>query len=185
MRLDDLLRTCAALRDSAPRDRRLLPWIEHAAAFAAYLSDGDADSALKRMHDVIRSTPVCEAHARISLDLAWLHLERGELAEARSSIEHLQNWIEQSPEGSMVDARLRHASGDAAGAVAVQRRFSKQYAESLTRFHHDLSSTYELSLRGKQHAPIEPLAEPLFLHWRLSPARLAELPPEPPSSASK
>jgi tetratricopeptide (TPR) repeat protein len=177
-RYDELGHTCQALMESAPRDPRLLLSIQHARAFHDYQAEGNVDAALARMHEAMRSTPVCEVNARISLDAAWIHLERGEVTHARACTEHLQGWLEQSPEGRMVDARLRYASGDTAGAAAVQRRFCRQHAETLTHFHQHLAKAYELRLQGGQDLSIPPLAEPLCLHWALQPRVLAELPRE-------
>src|SRR4030095_13470943 len=75
-RFDALEAACMAMREGIAKGRhpRLAPWIQDALALREYLAFGHAGVALDSLRAIARQTPVCEAHARASLEAAWIHL---------------------------------------------------------------------------------------------------------------
>ena len=142
-RFDDLLAVCARLRRSAEfaDDPRLEPWIERTEALADHFAFGRTELALERLHRTVGRLPRCESQARMALDLAWLHLERGEPAQAERLLPPLQSWLEQSAPGLLLQARLHHEHGRFDEAVIDQRRFADRYATTQTRSRPRCSST--------------------------------------------
>jgi tetratricopeptide (TPR) repeat protein len=186
-RFDELEAFCKSLLDApqAERDARLNTFIDRALAFRDYLAFGRQAEPLERLHRLIRSLAASEAHAMVSLDAAWLHLERGEPKQAESLVSSLQGWLEQSQPGMLVAGRLRHAIGDRAGALEIHQACVQRYPESMTEFQQELLRTYERSSQAGREEPIPMLEEPISLHWTVAPAVLAGLPAELGGGAPK
>src|SRR5262249_26251663 len=162
---DELVAVCGSIRASRQGndDQRINATIEQALAFRSHLAFGKTQSALEQLHGVIRALDASDAHARISLDAAWIHLERAEVREATALVAPLRTWLEQSQAGVLVAGRLRYAQGDWAGAVAIQERFVQRYGESATGFHHDLLEIYRQAQGHRRAIDIPVLGEPVDL----------------------
>ena len=179
-RFDDLLAVCARLRRSAEFavDPRLEPWIERTEALADHLAFGRTELALERLHRTVGRLPRCESQARMALDLAWLHLERDEAAQAERLLPPLQSWLEQSAPGLLLQARLHHEHGRFDEAVSDQRRFDDRYATTQTAFTASLLEHYEHAQRSGRRQAIERIDLPLNFQYGLSPSVVQELPAE-------
>ena len=177
-RFDEVSELCDVMQSAAPKavDPRLLPWLERALAQRDCYGLGNVTAALERLHAAIRFMPVCEAHGVISLEAAWLHLEQGDAQAARRVVSDLPDWLEQSPSGAQVSARLRYADGDWGLAASLQRQFVHRYAESVTEFHRELLCIYEQSSQDGRARALPEVGEALDLHWRPTPEVIAELP---------
>ncbi len=103
---------------------------------------GDIDTALAALGDVIRGRPFAALHALGLLNAAWLHLERGDLADARSLLDDAGAWSTEHPAGLAAQARLAWAGGDAAGAVSLQRRAIGTFRGQAPRWHQELLDAY-------------------------------------------
>lgn len=178
-RFAELRAWCKRLSESVGGqiDPRLNPWIERALALCD-LGEGHRTEALARLHAVARTTPICESQAIASLEAAWIHLENDEVEEARRLVAPLSTWMEQTPCGVQVAARLSHASGNYSAAVELQRSFVDTYADSTTDFHAQMLAEYERSAAEGVNRPLPPLQEGLDLHWHIVPELLRELPHE-------
>jgi DNA-binding winged helix-turn-helix (wHTH) protein/tetratricopeptide (TPR) repeat protein len=108
---------------------------------------GDVDAALAALGDVVRAWPFGPLPALARLNAAWLHLERGELADARSLLDDTGAWSTEHPAGLAVQARLAWESGDAAGAVSLQRRAISTFRGPASRWHLDLLEAYVSAAR--------------------------------------
>ncbi|HKX44673.1 MAG TPA: hypothetical protein VJO99_26175 [Burkholderiaceae bacterium] len=176
-RFDEMRDACEALKSrSQPWDRRLLPWIDRVIAFHDYFTPGRESQGLNRLHDIVRATPACESHARISLDLAWLHLERHEIAPAERLLVPLSNWLEQSVTGLLVRARLCYERGDWQQAVALQRLVMGRYAEGVTEVEKTLLDLYEATARDGIVRQIPVQRYPLNMYLGVSADLLPEVP---------
>jgi tetratricopeptide (TPR) repeat protein len=177
-RLDELEAACHSMRDLANSnpDFRLGPQIERMLAFVDHLRRSDTESALQRLHATVDSLAASEAHARISLDCAWLHLERKEVAAATSLVSHLHGWLAESPAGNLVAARLRYEMGDFAGAVSIQRGYIEAYPQADLPTHGEIMAIYERARDTGVAGAIAPLDEPVNMHFRVAPSVRSELP---------
>jgi DNA-binding winged helix-turn-helix (wHTH) protein/tetratricopeptide (TPR) repeat protein len=177
-RLDELEAACHSMRDIANSnpDYRLGPQVERMQAFVDHLQRRDTESALRRLHAVVDSLAASEAHARISLDCAWLHLERREVAAATALVSHLHQWLEESPAGNLVAARLRYEVGDFSGAVSVQQAIVAEYPQVVLPMHGELLGIYEHARDTGVAGVIPVLYEPINMHFRFTPSVRNELP---------
>ncbi|HKX42503.1 MAG TPA: winged helix-turn-helix domain-containing protein [Burkholderiaceae bacterium] len=177
-RFDELEAACAAIRESPTirQDVRLEPLIAHALAFRDHFERGETAAAITRLSGVGRAQAASEVHAVISLDTAWLHLERGEVDEAAAMTAPLQAWLEQSQPGLMVAGRLHHARGDWDAALATHRECMRRFPDVSTEFQRALLDTYERAARDRRADAIAPLNDPITLHWQVAPHVLRELP---------
>ncbi|HEY9064062.1 MAG TPA: tetratricopeptide repeat protein, partial [Burkholderiaceae bacterium] len=176
-RFDEMRQACEALKSHpSPWDRRLLPWIDRVIAFHDYFTPGGETRGLDRLHDIVRSTPACESHARISLDLAWLHLERHEVVPAERLLVPLAHWLEQSVSGILVRARLCYERGDWSQAVALQRIVMSRYAEGVTEVERTLLNLYEATARDGIVRKIPVQRYPLNMYLGIGEGLLPEVP---------
>lgn len=176
-RFDELAAVCERLlREDRPRDRRIGAWIRCAMALRDHLQSGRTREALQSLHDVIETTPVCESSASVSMDAAWIHLERGETLEASRLLSGISMWVEQSGPGLLAAARLRYALGDFDAAVNLQRAFSRRFSEVLTGFHKVLLETYEQSRRDGIVRAIPAHDGAISLEWAVGEGSAQELP---------
>jgi len=177
-RFEELEAACAAIRESpyVRQDVRLGPLVEWALAFRAHCERGETAAAIERLSRVGRAQAASEVHAVISLDTAWLHLERGEVDEAATMTAPLQAWLEQSQPGLMVFARLHYARGDWDAALATQRECMRRFPDVTTAFQHALLDAYQRAARDGRAADIAPLSDPVTAHWQVAPEVLRELP---------
>ena len=127
-----------AERTDAPSLRTMLACSQAREACAR----GDIDAALSSLGDVVRTWPFGALPALGRLNAAWLHLERGELADARSLLDDTGAWSTEHPAGLAVQARLAWESGEPAGAVALQRRAIGTFRGPASRWHLDLLEAY-------------------------------------------
>lgn len=178
-RLEDLETACHAMRGTvnSSADYRLAPEIERMLAFLDHFGRHDTDSALQRLHALVDSLAASEAHARISLDCAWLHLERKEVGAATSLVSHLHRWLEESPPGNLVAARLRYEMGDFAGAVTIQQGYMADYPQDGDAALAEILAAYEHARDTGVAAAIPKLDQPINMHFRLAPSLRNELPP--------
>lgn len=179
-RFDDMLAMCDRLRRSEgfAKDSRLRPWIERHEAFADHLAFGRTDDAISRLHACVASLPLSEIQGRSALDLAWLHLERGDSASAQSLLADLQFWLEQSAQGMLVMARLNHEQGRFDEAVIEQCRYASRFPNTTTPFIESLLDIYKVAQRTGRRQTIETLDVPLNFEWGLSDSVKERLPPE-------
>jgi len=177
-RFEELEAACQSMRDtvySSP-DYRLGPQIERVLAFVDHFQRRDTESALRRLHTTIDSLAASEAHARISLDCAWLHLERKEISAATVLVSHLHRWLKENPAGQLVAARLRHEMGDFAGAVSIQRAYIAEYPQADLSLQEEVLAIYERARDTGVVGALRQASEPINMHMRCSPAVWAELP---------
>jgi DNA-binding winged helix-turn-helix (wHTH) protein/tetratricopeptide (TPR) repeat protein len=127
-----------AERADAPSLRTMLACSRAREACAS----GDIDAALASLGDVIRGWPFGALPALARLNAAWLHLERGELADARSLLDDTGAWSAEHPAGLAVQARLAWEGGDPAGAASLQRRAISTFRGPAPRWHLDLLEAY-------------------------------------------
>jgi tetratricopeptide (TPR) repeat protein len=179
-RFEELDAVCAAIRSSEHtiEDVRLAPLVDWALAFRDHLDIGKTEAAIRSLRATIRSQAASEVHAMISLDTAWIHLERGEVDEAAALVAPLQAWLDQSQPGLVVAGRLRYATGDFAGAVSTQRECLRRFSESTTAFHRALLDVYQLGEQVGAAQDAARLHEPLSVHWCIAADVLEELAPE-------
>jgi hypothetical protein len=184
-RFDELVSVCGSIRAARQgyEDQRIRATIEQALAFRSHFALRKTHAALEQLHEVVASLEASDAHARISLDAAWLHLERAEVREAAALVAPLRTWLEQSQAGVLVAGRLRYANGDWAGAVATHEMFLQRYTESATPLHHSLLEIYREAQVRDRAIDIPVLGEPVDLHWRIADDVLRELPAELGGSA--
>ena len=177
---DELLAFCATLRRSAQltADPRLEPWVERIEALVDHIAFGRTERATARLHAVVARLPQCEPQGRVALDLAWLHLERGEPALAESLLPPLQNWLEQCASGQLLQARLHHERGRYDAAVIEQRRFVERHEGTLTPFTASLLERYEQAERSGRRETIEPIGLSLEYEYGLAPWIVRQLPAE-------
>jgi hypothetical protein len=133
---------------------------------------------MARLHAVGGRLPQCEPQARMALDLAWLHLERGAPARAEPLLTPLQDWLEQSGTGLLLQARLHHERGRFEAAVIEQRRFVDRHAATLTPFTASLLERYEQAERSGRRQTIEPIDQPLNFQYGLAPWVVQQMPVE-------
>lgn len=103
---------------------------------------GDFTSALVSLGDVIRARPFGPLHSLARLNAAWLHLERGEVADARSLLDDAGAWSTEHPAGLAIQARLAWEGGDPAAAASLQRRAISTFRGPASRWHLDLLEAY-------------------------------------------
>ena len=177
-RFEELEAACYAMRNTADSsvDYRLSPQIERMLAFVDHLQRHDTESALRRLHAVVDSLAASEAHARISLDCAWLHLERKEVSAATALVSHLQRWLEESPPGCLVAARLRYEMGDFAGAASLQQAYIAEYPESGLPLHEETLAIYERARDTGVLGAIAKLDAPINMRVLIDPSARNELP---------
>jgi hypothetical protein len=179
-RLDELEAACHSMRDLANSnpDFRLGPQIERMLAFVDHLRRRDTDGALQRLHATVDTLAASEAHARISLDCAWLHLERKEVAAATSLVSQLHGWLDESPAGNLVAARLRYEMGDFGAAVSIQRGYIDEYPQADLPTHGEILAIYERARDTGVAGAIPLLDEPVNMHFRVAPSVGCDLPAE-------
>jgi len=179
-RLDELEAACHAMRGSATSnpDYRLGPQIERMLAFVDHLGRHDTESALQRLHATVDSLAASEAHARISMDCAWLHLERKEVGPASALVSHLHRWMQESPAGNLVAARLRYEMGDYAGALSTQQAFVAEYPQFDLRVHGEILAIYQRAHDTGFVGAIPDLTAPINLPTRFTASVRSELPAE-------
>jgi DNA-binding winged helix-turn-helix (wHTH) protein/tetratricopeptide (TPR) repeat protein len=127
-----------AERADAPRLRAMLVCSRAREACAG----GDTTSALLALGEVIRAQPFGPLHSLARLNAAWLHLERGELADARSLLDDAGAWSTEHPAGLAVQARLAWADGELQAAASLQRRAISTFRGPASRWHRDLLEAY-------------------------------------------
>jgi DNA-binding winged helix-turn-helix (wHTH) protein/tetratricopeptide (TPR) repeat protein len=178
-RFDELDDACSAIRGArfAERDPRLGPLMDRALALREHFL-GQTPAALRQLNRIVRDQVASEVHASISLDTAWIHLERGETHESAALLAPLQAWLEESQPGLMVAARAAHADGDRAGAVRLQQRCLQTFPEAATPLQFELLERYEGSLQASRGEALPRLEEAITGHWRIAPDVLGELPRE-------
>ncbi len=152
------------------------PWVECMLALVDHLAFGDTAKTLARQHALLARLPPSEPQARIAMDAAWLHLERGEPVLAEKLFTPLHNWLEHSDAGPLLRARLHHECGRFEAAVAEQRRFTERYAATLSPFTASLLEIYEQAERSGRRQAIAPII--LSIEFGLAPWVVRQLPPE-------
>lgn len=80
-------------------------------AAAAQQAQGHAAAAREGLRRCLSQAPMGRWQARARLDLAWLHLENGDLAVAQTLLRDSGPWLVDHPTGRMVAARLALAHG--------------------------------------------------------------------------
>lgn len=103
---------------------------------------GDITSALASLGDVIRARSSGSLQSLARLNAAWLHLERGELVDARSLLDDAGAWSTEHPAGLAVQARLAWADGEPQAAVSLQRRAISTFRGPASPWHRDLLEAY-------------------------------------------
>ena len=103
---------------------------------------GDIASALDALQDVIGTPSAGSLQSLARLNAAWLHLERGDLADARRLLDEAGAWSTEHPAGLAVQARLAWAGGDPAAAASLQRRAISTFRGPASRWHVDLLEAY-------------------------------------------
>lgn len=82
------------------------------------------------------------------MDAAWLAVEAGALAEARSWLDGLGAWQHEHPVAQAVNARWQLAAGDAAAALVFQRRYDAVATGPAAQPLSDLGQCYERAAAG-------------------------------------
>ena len=177
-RMDDVRAYGALLTGSQEyrTDPLRQPWIDSMLALVDHLAFGDTARTLARLYALAARLPHSEAQARIALDAAWLHLERGEPALAEKLLTPLHDWLEHADAGHLLRARLHHECGRFEAAVAEQRRFVERFAATLSPFTASLLEIYEQAERSGRRQPVEPII--LSIEYGLAPWVVQQLPPE-------
>ena len=103
---------------------------------------GDIASALVSLQDVIGTRAAGSLQSLARLNAAWLHLERGDLADARRLLDDAGAWGTEHPAGLAVQARLAWAGGDPVAAASLQRRAISTFRGPPSRWHQDLLEAY-------------------------------------------
>jgi DNA-binding winged helix-turn-helix (wHTH) protein/tetratricopeptide (TPR) repeat protein len=103
---------------------------------------GDITSALVSLGEVIRTRSSGSLQSLARLNAAWLHLERGDLADARSLLDDAGAWATEHPAGLAVHARLAWEGGEPAAAAPLQRRAISTFRGPASRWHLDLLEAY-------------------------------------------
>ncbi|HJV68326.1 winged helix-turn-helix domain-containing protein [Ideonella sp.] len=83
------------------------------------------------------------------MDAAWLAIEAGDLAEARSWLDGLGAWQHEHPVAQAVNARWHLAAGDAATALVFQRRYDAVASGGAAQPMSDLGRLYERAASGQ------------------------------------
>lgn len=150
-RHDELQALCEPLLATPPAclDRRLHAWLELALAWREHALNAGSGTALRRLDYLLHRCLPSQAHAQASLGAAWIHLDRGQVAEAAARVAPLGAWRVQSPAGMLVDARLHHARGDMRHATQVLRRYLELFGESATADQHGALAQWEAGGRGQ------------------------------------
>lgn len=89
---------------------------------------------------------------------------------------HLHRWLEESPPGNPVAARLRYEMGDFAGAVSIQQAYIAEYPQAAFPMREDLLGIYERARDTGIAGAIPKLDEPINMHFRIAPSVRDELP---------
>ena len=168
-RYEELETACLQMQDTSSTnpDYRLGPQIAYCLAMIDHLHRGDTVAALARLHATVDSLAASEVHALISLDCAWIHLERKEVAAGAALVRHLRRWLEESPTGLLVAARLRYEMDDFAGAVDIQTTHQHEYPQTCTASHIAHLATYEEAFRTGAAATIAALPMPASMNWQV------------------
>jgi DNA-binding winged helix-turn-helix (wHTH) protein/tetratricopeptide (TPR) repeat protein len=98
-------------------------------------AQGDIGAAIASLTRIIESRPFGQLHSIARLNAAWLHLERGDLVDARPLLDDAGAWSTEHPAGLATQARLAWAQGDAAQAVSLQRRAMSTFRGPAARWH--------------------------------------------------
>ncbi|MEP7099030.1 MAG: hypothetical protein ABI781_00880, partial [Burkholderiales bacterium] len=93
----------------------------HCRALLAH-AEGDAQTALTRLQEVIRTTDAGFWRACACVDAAWLLAESDRAAEAQAMLGRLDEWFREHPMSIATDARVKYAARDLAGARDAHRR---------------------------------------------------------------
>lgn len=126
-----------------PRDCGATVAIEWMAALADHLQHGRTEEAVDRLHRALPAVVTHDHDAALVLDLAWLHLERGRPEAAAALHARLPANHPVLPAAALVEARLRHALGDAPAAVRLQRRHLATVPDTASPIEHQLLALYE------------------------------------------
>lgn len=126
-------------------------------------AQGDIDAALASLGAIIEARPYGQLHSIARLNAAWLHLERGDLADASRLLDDAGAWSTEHPAGLATQARLAWARGDAAQAVSLQRRAMSTFRGPPARWHQDQLQAY-LANDASTAVPVmpRPISESFF-----------------------
>jgi DNA-binding winged helix-turn-helix (wHTH) protein/tetratricopeptide (TPR) repeat protein len=124
---------------------------------------GDVVAALASLHKIIEARPFGQLHSIARLNAAWLHLERGDVADARRLLDDAGAWSTEHPAGLATQARLAWAEGDAGLAVSLQRRAMSTFRGPAARWHQAQLEAY-LSTDASMAMPVmpRPISESFF-----------------------
>ena len=177
-RFDELEAAFESMREAASfsSDYRLGPQIEYCEAMVDHFCRRDTKAALAQLHAIVDTLAASEVHAQISLDCAWIHLERKEVSVGAALVLHQRRWLEESPTGLLVAARLRYELNDFAGAVSIQKAYFAEYSQTWNAFHAEHLAVYEASLQTGKAATIAELPVPISMHWHVTDELRRELP---------
>lgn len=170
-RYDELRDACERLERSmhAAAEGHLRPQIARMRAFADLYEHGDRAWALLQLTQALVDLPLSEMHARISLEAAWLYLEAGQPRAVARLIAPLDGWMQESPGGRLVAARVQLARGDARGALRTQQQFLLDYPDIHHPAHFALLDHYRACALGEHPAAPQTIDRPLTLLFGLAP----------------
>jgi DNA-binding winged helix-turn-helix (wHTH) protein/tetratricopeptide (TPR) repeat protein len=103
---------------------------------------GDSVHALQGLHAAVVAAPMGMWRTHACLDAAWLHLEAGEPDAARALLRDLGTWIEEHPVAAAVEARLRFARGQYAGADEAHKRYASRLQSAMPACFEELGRRY-------------------------------------------
>ena len=126
-------------------------------------AQGDIDAALASLREIVEARPFGQLHSIGRLNAAWLHLERGDVADASRLLDDAGAWSTEHPAGLATQARLAWARGDVSQAVSLQRRAMSTFRGPPARWHQEQLEAY-LSNDASMAVPVmpRPISESFF-----------------------
>jgi tetratricopeptide (TPR) repeat protein len=146
------------------RDRNLHRARLHCEAQLA-LARGERGTALDRLLEARRLGACDWWSAMVSLDAAWLTLERGSVAAAERLLDGMAPWLEEHPVGLAMRARLLHAKKRRADALRVHLRLCAAMEGDGPHYWRELGVAYAADARQAQSRGMTLPATPRLPTW--------------------
>jgi DNA-binding winged helix-turn-helix (wHTH) protein/tetratricopeptide (TPR) repeat protein len=153
--------TCARMQAGTDiaHERNLHAAALHCQAQIA-LARGDRHAALQHLRDAWRVAPEGYWRAHAGLDGAWLAIETGATAEAWAMLAGLEAWLDETPAGMALSARLAFAEGRIDAAHERHAQLAQSLAAAVPEYWAALGACYAAGAAGTAAEP--GAAEPLL-----------------------
>lgn len=167
---NELLQRCHMLTDGPTPSARLDAWVERCRALHVHFVLGRTAAALARLHDLFYRLPASEFRGRLGLEVAWLHLEQGDVEAAKRMAAGVPSWTEQSLPGQLVQLRIEHDTGCFVPALERQQALEQRFSDMLLEGVAPLLRACRQAVHSRCRQDIAALPLPLGLALGVLPA---------------